>query len=127
MAFLRRRNTGLGPAFLFPGIHLVLITASPGFTRWPAGMQPARDPYGVEYFEMSVVAFVGLGAMGLPMAKNLLAKGFEVRGADLHALALDDLVEAGGIRAGSVAEAAHTADEHRRRSGGDREGQDWER
>lgn len=59
---------------------------------------------------MSVVAFVGLGAMGLPMAKNLLAKGFEVRGADLNALALDDLVEAGGIRAGSVAEAAHNAD-----------------
>ncbi|WP_041683411.1 NAD(P)-dependent oxidoreductase [Pusillimonas sp. T7-7] len=59
---------------------------------------------------MSVVAFVGLGAMGLPMAKNLLAKGFEVRGADLNALALDDLVEAGGIRTGSVAEAAHNAD-----------------
>ncbi|AEC21817.1 3-hydroxyisobutyrate dehydrogenase [Pusillimonas sp. T7-7] len=48
--------------------------------------------------------------MGLPMAKNLLAKGFEVRGADLNALALDDLVEAGGIRTGSVAEAAHNAD-----------------
>src|SRR3546814_14438307 len=111
MFVLRLRITGLVPACLLPCIHFVLITASPGVTRWPAGMQPARDPDCVEYVEMSVVAFGGLGAMGLPMAKNLLAKGFEVRGADLNALALDDLVEAGGIRAGSVAEAAHNADE----------------
>ncbi len=48
--------------------------------------------------------------MGLPMAKNLLSKGFVVRGADLSRTALDGLVEAGGIRASSAAEATRGAD-----------------
>ncbi|MGB6105051.1 MAG: NAD(P)-dependent oxidoreductase [Pusillimonas sp.] len=59
---------------------------------------------------MSVVAFVGLGAMGLPMARNLLSQGFEVRGADLNSASLEALAQAGGLRAGSAAEAAHGAD-----------------
>ena len=33
--------------------------------------------------------FVGLGAMGLPMARNLLRAGFTVRGFDLSPAALD--------------------------------------
>ena len=32
---------------------------------------------------MSIVAFIGLGNMGLPMAKNLLGAGHTVRGFDL--------------------------------------------
>lgn len=59
---------------------------------------------------MTLVAFVGLGAMGLPMAKNLVASGFEVRGVDLNSRALDDFEQAGGVRADSVAEAANGAD-----------------
>ena len=59
---------------------------------------------------MTSVAFVGLGAMGLSMAKNLLANGFEVRGADLNSQALDAFEQAGGIRAHSVADAANGAD-----------------
>ena len=39
----------------------------------------------------SVIGFVGLGSMGLPMAKNLVAKGFTVRGADLRAEAVKEL------------------------------------
>jgi 3-hydroxyisobutyrate dehydrogenase-like beta-hydroxyacid dehydrogenase len=34
---------------------------------------------------MTRVGFVGLGAMGLPMAQNLLKAGFEVAGFDLRA------------------------------------------
>jgi len=56
------------------------------------------------------IGFVGLGAMGLPMARNLLARGFAVRGYDLRAAAGDTLAEAGGHRAADVADAAKGAD-----------------
>ncbi len=59
---------------------------------------------------MTRVAFVGLGAMGLPMASNLVRKGFTVTGFDLNANALDALERAGGQRAGSAGEAANGAD-----------------
>jgi len=59
---------------------------------------------------MKDIAFAGLGAMGLPMARNLLAKGFAVRGIDLNAQALETLVAAGGTRAASAAEGARGAD-----------------
>jgi 3-hydroxyisobutyrate dehydrogenase len=44
------------------------------------------------------------------MAKNLLSKGFEVRGSDLSDTALDALAEAGGVRAATAVDAAHGAD-----------------
>ena len=40
---------------------------------------------------IGIVGFVGLGAMGLPMALRLVAAGFAVRGFDLKAAALDAL------------------------------------
>ena len=58
------------------------------------------------------VAVVGLGAMGLPMARCLLGKGFVVRGYDVRPAALDTLREAGGHACQSAAEAgmgAHIA------------------
>ncbi|MBI2308557.1 MAG: NAD(P)-dependent oxidoreductase [Rhodocyclales bacterium] len=59
---------------------------------------------------MKTVAFAGLGAMGLPMARNLLARGFRVRGIDLNARALETLAAAGGEPAPSAAAAASGAD-----------------
>lgn len=59
---------------------------------------------------MKTIAFAGLGAMGLPMAKNLLAGGFRVRGIDLNPAALQTLVTAGAEPAASAAEAASGAD-----------------
>jgi L-threonate 2-dehydrogenase len=59
---------------------------------------------------MTTVGFIGLGAMGLPMAKNLLAQGFAVRGFDLSPAALDALERAGGARASSAPEAAGGAE-----------------
>src|SRR3954463_16262055 len=59
---------------------------------------------------MKEIGFVGLGAMGLPMAQRLLAKGFSVRGFDVKADALAALESAGGSRAGSAAEAARDAE-----------------
>lgn len=59
---------------------------------------------------MQRIGFVGLGAMGAPMARNLLAKGFAVRGFDTRAAAMDDLVAAGGERAADAAAVAESAD-----------------
>ena len=51
---------------------------------------------------MRRIGFVGLGAMGMPMACNLLAKGFEVAGFDLRDGVLEALQAAGGTAAGLV-------------------------
>lgn len=52
------------------------------------------------------VAFVGLGQMGLPMAKRCIAAGFEVRGADPAAAAREALAAAGGKAFATGKEAA---------------------
>lgn len=59
---------------------------------------------------MAKIGFIGLGNMGLPMAKNLLAAGHTVTGFDLSDTALDGLVDAGGARAGSPADAVADAE-----------------
>jgi L-threonate 2-dehydrogenase len=56
------------------------------------------------------IGFIGLGAMGLPMARNLVARGFTVAGFDLRAAAMESLAQTGGARAGSAVEAARGAD-----------------
>jgi 3-hydroxyisobutyrate dehydrogenase len=58
---------------------------------------------------MSTTAFVGLGAMGRPMARRLLAGG-AVRGYDLNPAALADLQAAGGVPCQTAASAADGAD-----------------
>ena len=59
---------------------------------------------------MSKVGFVGLGAMGMPMARNLVAAGHQVTGFDLREEPRAELVLAGGVAAGSAAKAAADAD-----------------
>jgi putative dehydrogenase len=59
---------------------------------------------------MSTIAFVGLGAMGLPMARNLLQRGFAVRGFDLNPKALTNLSMSGGVAATSARDAVAGAD-----------------
>lgn len=56
------------------------------------------------------LAFVGLGIMGLPMAKNLLAAGFAVTGYNRSPQKAADLAAAGGTAASSIAEAVREAD-----------------
>jgi putative dehydrogenase len=55
------------------------------------------------------IGFVGLGAMGAGMAKNLLGAGFAVAGCDRREAALEALVEAGGKATASPAAAAERA------------------
>jgi putative dehydrogenase len=59
---------------------------------------------------MAEVGFIGLGAMGLPMAGNLIRRGFAVRGYDVRPAAVQSLAGQGGAAAASAAEAAKGAD-----------------
>ena len=59
---------------------------------------------------MSHIAFIGLGNMGAPMARNLLSAGYDVCGFDLSEQALCHHQQAGGRTAGSASEAARNAD-----------------
>ena len=59
---------------------------------------------------MKNIAFVGLGAMGRPMARNLVKAGLTVRGFDLNPAGLADLEAAGGTPCGSVQDAFRGAD-----------------
>ena len=55
---------------------------------------------------MAKIGFIGLGNMGLPMARNLLAAGHQVTGFDLSEDACATLAAAGATRAGSATAAA---------------------
>ena len=59
---------------------------------------------------MAQIGFVGLGTMGLPMARNLIHGGHDVTGFDLNEEALDRHLENNGRVAKSAAEAASGAD-----------------
>ncbi len=56
------------------------------------------------------ISFVGLGAMGAPMAENLVRRQFDVTGFDMREAARDALVAAGGHAAASASEAAEGAE-----------------
>jgi L-threonate 2-dehydrogenase len=56
------------------------------------------------------IGFVGLGAMGVPMAVNLLKAGYDVQGFDLSPKARDAFVGLGGKAFESVAAAVTGAD-----------------
>ena len=59
---------------------------------------------------MQHIAFIGLGNMGAPMARNLVAAGFHVSVFDLAPAAVASLVEAGATAAASASAAVQTAD-----------------
>ena len=59
---------------------------------------------------MSVIAFIGLGHMGLPMSANLAAGGHEVRGVDLNTAAAAAAADRGVRIAASIADALDGAD-----------------
>lgn len=59
---------------------------------------------------MAKIGFVGLGHMGLPMAKNLVKAGHIVQGFDLQKKALQEFVSSGGIEAQSIIELAANQD-----------------
>ena len=59
---------------------------------------------------MQGVGFIGLGAMGAPMAKRIVSAGFDLSVFDIRPENADPLVELGARRAGSPREAAEGAE-----------------
>ena len=59
---------------------------------------------------MARIAFIGVGNMGLPMLRNLLAAGHEVRAYDVSPEALAEAVRAGATEAASLADAVTAAE-----------------
>lgn len=59
---------------------------------------------------MTSIAFIGVGHMGGPMARNLLKAGHAITAFDLSAAVLDPVVAAGARRAENVADAIQNAD-----------------
>ena len=59
---------------------------------------------------MTRIAFIGIGNMGLPMVRNLLAAGHEVRAYDISPGALAEAVQAGASEAVSLADAVTMAE-----------------
>src|SRR5690349_24382828 len=59
---------------------------------------------------MTTVGFIGLGIMGLPMARNLVKAGHDVVGYNRSAAKVQALADAGGRGAESVADAVSGAD-----------------
>jgi L-threonate 2-dehydrogenase len=57
-----------------------------------------------------VIAFIGLGAMGMPMARRLIENQFRVQGFDLNPKALEAHAAQGGIACASASEAAKGAE-----------------
>lgn len=58
---------------------------------------------------MTTIAFIGLGHMGLPMARNLLNAGFNLRVFDLLQAAVEDLAKDGAQAASSALDAVQNA------------------
>lgn len=56
------------------------------------------------------IGFIGLGAMGMPMASNLVRKGFTVTAFDVDAGKIARLADLGANRATSIADAVADAD-----------------
>ncbi|MEJ7771853.1 MAG: 2-hydroxy-3-oxopropionate reductase [Geodermatophilaceae bacterium] len=59
---------------------------------------------------MTTIAFIGLGVMGAPMATNLVRADYDVVGFNRSREPIDQLVEAGGRGAESLADAVSGAD-----------------
>ncbi|WP_367575476.1 2-hydroxy-3-oxopropionate reductase [Arthrobacter horti] len=77
--------------------------ARPGLTDHLQHERPKGLP-------MTNVTVIGLGIMGLPMAKNLVNAGFNVTGFNRSQDKIDALVAAGGKGASSIAESVQDAD-----------------
>ena len=58
---------------------------------------------------MTQIAFIGLGHMGLPMARNLLRAGYPLKVFDLVRSAVDTLAGEGAVAADSAADAIDQA------------------
>lgn len=73
-------------------------------------MPSEREKYDRSKQASLTVGIIGLGAMGSGMAARLLAAGHLVQGYDINPIAIEHLVQKGGIHAASPSDAACNAD-----------------
>merc|ERR1719174_2665602 len=77
-------------------------------------MIAARVALGSRMFSSSAahtkIAFIGLGNMGLPMAKNLVSAGYLVKAYDVSEKPMDELEALGAETADTVNDAVTEAD-----------------
>ena len=59
---------------------------------------------------MTKIGFIGLGIMGLPMAKNLVKAGYDIIAYDMLEAPLQNVAQSGAKAASSVVEVAKSAD-----------------
>jgi len=59
---------------------------------------------------MRRVGIIGLGDMGMGMARNIIKEGFPLTGFDLREARLEELEKAGGVRASSCREVGESSD-----------------
>jgi 2-hydroxy-3-oxopropionate reductase len=59
---------------------------------------------------MAKIGFIGLGIMGKPMSKNLLKAGYQLVVCDIVKAAVEELVSAGALAAGTPKEVAEQAE-----------------
>src|SRR5688500_11841044 len=83
-----------------------MISALTRDRNWIRNLRRIRMPTA---YQGQRLAFIGLGAMGGPMANRLVTSGFKVTGYDINPAAMERLRQAGGQIASSAAEAAAEA------------------
>ena len=59
---------------------------------------------------MTTVGFIGIGMIGMPMAKNILRGGYDITVHDRMPQKVDEMSAAGARTAGSIAEAVAAGD-----------------
>src|ERR1700722_678702 len=59
---------------------------------------------------MTTIAFIGLGHMGLPMAKNLLKAGHRVKGYDIAPQVVRAFIQEGGLSGNDIASTVEDAE-----------------
>ena len=92
----------------YEGVRATIIDKD-GAPKWhPAELADVSDADVAAYFAplgdkeleaMTTIAFIGVGNMGGPMARNLLKAGHKVTAFDLSAAALEPVIDAGGEEA----------------------------
>lgn len=60
--------------------------------------------------DVKKVSIIGLGDMGMAMSKNLIARGYDIKGFDNSKVCMNDFIKIGGIKCSSCLEAGKDVD-----------------
>ncbi len=100
----RLRNESKTAAPQVPGLQCAAALGGSRGGEGPANKRAKKEKL------MRRVGIVGLGDMGMGMARNIIKGGFPLTGYDLRDARLAELEEAGGTRAASCKEVGESSD-----------------